>query len=62
MPSPLSTRLDRLEEKFPAGQRQRRVFNVTVRHNEDADAMLAAQGYDPDGDDLAIITRIVDVA
>ena len=61
MASPLTARLDWLEEKFPAEQKQRRVFHVIVQHDQDAYAILAVQGYDPDSDDLAIINRIVDV-
>jgi hypothetical protein len=58
MASPLTARLDKLEEKLPAQRKQQRVIRVIVRHDGDAGPVLAAQGYDPDND-FAIIRRIV---
>ncbi len=61
MASPLTARLDKLEEKFPDQRKQQRVIRVIVQHDEDAGPLLAAQGYDPDSD-FAIIRRIVAVS
>jgi hypothetical protein len=50
MASPLTARLDKLEEKFPDQRKSQRVIRVIVRHDEDEGLALAAQGYDPDSD------------
>ncbi len=59
MASPLTARLDKLEEKFPGQRKSQRVFRLVVGPDEDADALLAAQGYNPDNGDFAIIRRVV---
>ena len=64
MASPLTARLDKLEEKFPAQQEGSRAVSSVfiVQHDEDAGPLLAAQGYNPENGDFAIIRRIVAVS
>jgi hypothetical protein len=64
MHSTLSTRLARLEEKFPKPERERGRFIRIVASKEDEEAaysLALEQGFDPsdDSDDVLILRLIV---
>jgi hypothetical protein len=62
MANPLTARLDKLETKLPAPERQRRVFRVVAgeKDKEAALALAREHGFDDKGsDDLLILRSIV---
>jgi hypothetical protein len=60
MPSALTARLDKLENKMPPLQKQGRVIRIIASDQEEAEArkLLEAEGFDPDSGDIGIIRLI----
>ena len=56
----LSSRLEKLEDKFPKEKKLGRVIRLVANDEDEAEAhrMLEAEGFDPENGDIAIIRLI----